>query len=161
MDGSLRFKVDSRAAEEHFGLREDVIVAALVERTTAINTALKDKIAGKLNGPLLKSHSGKLMNSIRTAPTRIDGNKIKGGVLGGGGVAPYGRFLEDGTHGPYTILPKDPKSVLAFIVGGKQVFAKKVTHPGLKAYRFMKGTLEEERGYILDQYKEAIREAMG
>lgn len=161
MDAQLRFKVDTHPIEDSLAGKGDAVVEALIARTTEINRALEDKIKIRLSdGSTVKTHTGKLANSVRRIPTEIDGNKITGGVAAGGGPAYYAKFLEDGTRGPYTILPKDPKGVLAFIVGGKEVFAKKVTHPGLKAYLFMKGTLQEERGDIVEQYREAIREVL-
>ena len=43
-------------------------------------------------------------------------------------IAPYVEYLEEGT-GPHDIFPVNKQS-LAFKVGGKTVFAKKVHHPG-------------------------------
>lgn len=157
-DEQLRFRVDHSRVEGYFPDKGDAVIAALTERVTSVNIALMNKIKGKLNGPLLKSHTAKLSNSIRPIPTTSDGQKIAGGVQGGGGGAPYGKFLEDGTQGPYTIAPKDPKQALRFFIGGKEIFAKSVTHPGLKAYRFMKGTLQEEKPNILEQLRETLRE---
>lgn len=157
----IRFKVDSSSVEGYLPEKGDAVIAALVERTTIINNALQTKIAGvKLQGNPIKSHTNKLAGSVRVIPTQNDGEKISGGVQAGGGPAFYAKFLEDGTQGPYTILPKDPKGALAFMVGGKQVFAKKVTHPGLKAYLFMKGTIQEEAPNIPRQYQEAVNEAV-
>lgn len=160
-DGALRFIVDASGVESYLPAKGDAVIAALVERTTIINTALQAKIAGdKLNGNPIQSHTHKLAGSVRVIPTRNDGARISGGVQAGGGPAYYAKFLEDGTQGPYTILPRDPKGVLAFMVGGKMVFAKQVTHPGLKAYRFMKGTLEEQRASIAEQYQAAVKQAV-
>lgn len=49
-------------------------------------------------------------------------------------VVEYATAVHDGT-GPHVIVPKRAK-VLAFTVGGKKVFTKKVNHPGSKGTPF-------------------------
>lgn len=50
--------------------------------------------------------------------------------------APYAPYVIFGT-GPHTIRPKEKNGVLAFSIGGQQVFAKVVHHPGTKAQPFV------------------------
>lgn len=50
---------------------------------------------------------------------------------------PYGIFVENGTN-PHLIQPKKGKKFLAFLIGGKMIFARSVNHPGSKAYPFWK-----------------------
>lgn len=154
----IRFSVDPSSIDGYLPAKGDAVVAALVERTTAVNHALQQKILGKVDGGILKTHTHKLAGSVRVIPTKNDGSKISGGVQAGGGPALYAKFLEDGSKA-HVIMPKDPKGVLAFMVGGKQVFAHKVNHPGTKAYLFMKGTLAEERMNIVEQLQDAAKEA--
>jgi HK97 gp10 family phage protein len=85
--------------------------------------------------------TGKLKNSInvKSEPLKVT-------------VGPdefYGTFIEYGTGtkgefpgAMYEIRPKNG-SVLAFKVGGKQVFARSVKHPGIKAYPFMRPATEQ------------------
>jgi hypothetical protein len=160
MSGQIQFKVDTSGVGNYLPDKTTAIIAALMERTTAINSALQAKIAGVvLQGNPIKSHTDKLAGSVRVIETANDGTTISGGVQAGGGPAFYAKFLEDGTQGPYTIQPTDVKGVLAFMIGGRMVFAKKVIHPGLKAFLFMKGTLEESRGTIIEQLRSAAAEA--
>lgn len=157
-DEQIRIRIDPTAVDGYLPAKGDAIIAALTIRTTAIHVALQAKIAGeKLQGQLLKSHTNKLAGSVRTIPTTNDGEKISGGVQAGGGPAYYAKFLEDGTQ-PHVILPKDAKGVLAFMVGDKMVFARKVNHPGNKPYLFMKGTLREEQPKIVEQLQQAAKE---
>lgn len=51
-------------------------------------------------------------------------------------------FLDSGTRGPYVIEPKNA-SALKFTVNGKNVFAKKVIHPGIQARKFVDKTLND------------------
>ena len=157
-DEQIRFRVDPSALDGYLPAKGDAVIAALTARVTSVNAALQAKIAGdKLQGNPIKSHTDKLAGSVRTIPTQNDGSKISGGVEAGGGPAFYAKFLEDGSA-PHVIRPKDPKGVLAFVVGGKTVFARAVNHPGTKAYLFMKGTLAEERGNIVEQLQDAAAE---
>jgi hypothetical protein len=157
-DEQIRFTVDPSQMDGYLANKGDAIIAALTLRTTAVNIALQAKIQGKLEGQLLKSHTHKLAGSVRTIPTVSDGSKISGGVQAGGGPAFYAKYLEDGSQ-PHIIRPKDPKGVLAFMVGDKMIFARVVHHPGTKAYLFMKGTLQEERTGIVEQLQSAAKEA--
>ena len=63
-----------------------------------------------------------------------------------GPEVPYGVYQEFGTKGPYEIKPKNVNGVLVFNIGGKRVFAKRVTHPGVKAHPYMRPGLEAAIG---------------
>lgn len=72
----------------------------------------------------------------------------------------YGMYQEFGTASrgewpgqPYTILPKKGK-YLKFKVNGKWVFAKKVTHPGVKPQPFLRPAVMETLGDLLDKLAE-------
>lgn len=43
----------------------------------------------------------------------------------------YGKYLEFGTRGGYTIVPRRGRA-LRFVVAGKPVFRGRVTHPGIR-----------------------------
>src|ERR1700756_1521959 len=98
-DEQIRFTVDPSSLDGYLPAKGDAVIAALTARVTSVNVALQAKTAG---------------HKLQGNPTQNDGSKITGGVQGGGGPAFYLKFLEDGTAGPYTIVPKDPKGVLAF-----------------------------------------------
>lgn len=62
----------------------------------------------------------------------------------------YGAFPEFGTGArgefpgqPYEIKPKKPGGVLVFTVGGRTVYARKVTHPGVRAQPYMRPAAKE------------------
>jgi len=158
-DELIQWKVDTSAVEGYLPAKGDAVVAALMERTNAVNLKLQAKILGKLEGDPIKSHTHKLSGSVRVIPTTNDGAKINGGVQAGGGPAFYAKFLEDGTQ-PHVIMPKDPKGVLAFMIAGQMVFRKKVMHPGNKPYLFMKGTLAENKENIVASLQSAVVEAV-
>lgn len=63
----------------------------------------------------------------------------------------YGEYVEFGTR-PHTIYPKN-KKMLAFKVGGKMVFARKVNHKGSRPYPFMQPAFESGKKYVQDTYE--------
>lgn len=58
----------------------------------------------------------------------------------------YAIYVHEGTRA-HEIRPKNAK-VLAFKIGGRMVFTKKVNHPGTKPNRFMKRGLEKSRAKL-------------
>lgn len=142
------------------GTRGPILMEALRTKMDALDIMLQSKIQGKLNNVLLRSHTMHLIGSIRAVPARIEGGTVSGTVQGGGGLAPYGKFLERGTA-PHDIVGKNsPKAVLAFMVGNKQIFAKRVHHPGNRPYRFMRDTQREMIPTIISELQKAANEAM-
>jgi hypothetical protein len=77
--------------------------------------------------------SGDLTRSIVVLPTILTRWTISGGIRAG---AKYASYVEGGTK-PHDILPKTLGGTLSFSVGGRQVFTKKVHHPGTKPHPFM------------------------
>lgn len=70
---------------------------ALVLKMNALMIRLQAKIVGeKLQGQVLHHRSGKLSNSVRVIPARVDGTKLIGEVQGAGGPAWYGVLDEFG-----------------------------------------------------------------
>jgi hypothetical protein len=75
---------------------------------------------------------------------------------------PYARIQEyGGTTPPHDIYPTKA-SVLAFMVGGRKVFAKVVHHPGSKipAKMYVHGPFEEMKPEIVARIEGAVREAV-
>ena len=50
------------------------------------------------------------------------------------------------------------KKALAFMLGGKQVFARRVQHPPIQERSFMRSSLEEMRPGIIAGLEETIQE---
>lgn len=70
---------------------------------------------------------------------------------------PYGPYQEFGTGSrgefpgsSYTIRPRNA-AALSFVVDGKRVVTMKVTHPGVRAKRYMRRAVEVEFGPVADQ----------
>ncbi len=70
----------------------------------------------------------------------------------------YATYQEFGTGSrgefpgkPYKIRPKKPGGKLVFKVKGKTVFAKEVTHPGVRPQPFLRPAVMEAMGPLLDK----------
>lgn len=95
------------------------------------------KLLGRLAGEgerFMKTHvpvkTGFLKNTI-TSNTSTSGSVIYAS-------APYAKAVNDGSK-PHMIYPRTAK-VLRFVVGGHEVFAKFVHHPGTKGVHFAEQT---------------------
>jgi hypothetical protein len=131
------------------------IIQAVTRKMDELMLWLQAKIVGeKLQGQVLQHRTGKLAASIRAIPATVEGTSVVGAVEGAGGPAFYGRFLEEGSA-PHEIVPVN-KAALAFILNGKQVFFKRVHHPGTQAYRFMEKSQEEMRAAMFAGLTESV-----
>jgi len=83
---------------------------------------------------------GFLRNSIKVT---ADGNTLIISMLD------YGLYVEFGTP-PHIIKPKDKES-LKFKAGGKQIFAKVVHHPGTRPQPFIRNTIRNKMGQIVQE----------
>jgi HK97 gp10 family phage protein len=100
--------------------------------------------------------TGKLRRSIFSDVTDSESQ-----ALGRVYVSPdtaYAKFVEYGTK-PHDIYPTKA-SVLAFMMGGKQVFAKVVHHPGTKAQMYLHGPFEEMKPEIIARIEGAVRDGL-
>ena len=151
-DTELVAKLDAIPAK----LRSD-----LVRRVSALSVQMEALVKRKLSGQALNVRSGNLRDSI-VHDVDYTGSAVSGAVFSDNSVK-YGRIHEyGGTTRPHVIEPKDPDGVLAFKVGGRQVFARRVNHPGSKipARPFMRPSLEEMKPKILASFQEAAAKAI-
>jgi phage gpG-like protein len=94
----------------------------------------------------------------------VDKGQLKGSVTNvviDGNIARVGSnvehavYIELGTK-PHVIEAKNKKT-LAFKVGGKMVFAKKVNHPGTRPYPFLRPAVYEHQTEILNLFKDLLK----
>ena len=121
-------------------------------RTLIVQGAMKVQAEAQTLAPV---KSGRLRNSISikypTPLTAIIGPQVEYGVYQEFGTGSRGEF----PTGPYTITAK-PGKLLRFKVGAKVVFARSVTHPGVRARHYMRDGLEAAIGsQMLDQLAKA------
>ena len=135
------------------------IAAALSAKANVLAAELQAKIQQKLAGGVLNTKSGALAGSIGVATddssadvsARIATSDVK-----------YAAIQEfGGTIPPHQIVP-DKARALAFLVGGKQVFAARVQLPTvtMPERSYMRSSLAEMADEIREELTVAVVEAM-
>jgi phage gpG-like protein len=117
-------------------------------------------IRDKLSGQVLNQKSGALARSIQQMVTATD-ETVTGEVFSAGDVK-YARIHEyGGTTPAHDIIPTKANA-LAFAIGGKQIFAKIVHHPGSKMPErsFLRSSLADQATEIMDGLRSATLKAM-
>lgn len=137
-----------------FGRVPEAVRTRLRGEAVRLTQALAALVRSKLSGPVLQRRSGRLIGSIRSE--LIETADSVGGRVSTSGV-PYARIHEyGGQTSPHEIVAKNSAS-LAFVWQGRQVFFKRVNHPGSKMPErsYMRSSLEEMRSEIAESYKRA------
>ncbi len=128
------------------------ILASMQRIVIALTRKIK---AEKLSGQVLKNVTGTLRRSI-TPSVNASGAGI---VLGRVGTnVEYAAIHEFGGKTPPHVIEPKKAQALAFFMGGKQVFAKRVNHPGsvIPERSFMRTALEEMRPEIREEFQNAL-----
>ena len=137
------------------------VQAALAAKAARLADRLKTHVPDdKLSGQVLHVHSGRLRASIG-AEVDFDGQAILARVFSSGDVK-YAAIQEyGGRTAPHDIVPNKAKA-LAFVIGGRQVFARVVHHPGstLPERSYLRSSLADMAETISDELKAAVIEAL-
>jgi phage gpG-like protein len=133
---------------------------ALKEKVQALASALYAQVVGvNLSGSVLNGRSGALRDSIQIDVQSQD-SRIDAEIFSDGDV-PYAAILEfGGKTAAHEILP-DKARALAFLTNGKQVFARRIQHPGstFAARSYLGGALDDASGEIASTLREVIAAA--
>ena len=135
--------------------------AALSEKMNALAAELQAKIQQKLAGGVLNVRTGALARSIvATIEESTTGVAVSIATSGDIKYAAIHEF--GGVIPPHEIVP-DKAKALAFLVGGKQVFAARVNLPAvaMPERSYMRSSLAEMADAIREELSEAVIEAMG
>ncbi len=125
---------------------------------------IRPRLAGGINiGAKLLESSAKKRARFKTGNMRRGIHVSKSATAGDLNAevtseANYSSGIEEGND-PHVIVPKNAK-VLAFTMGGEQIFARRVEHPGNKPYPFMKPAGEEIRPKLIADLEKIIKEAV-
>ena len=153
----LTIDVDSRAVMARLSYMPEKLRAAFLKKTYALAEKLKSKVQQNLTNRVLNIRTGKLVRSIFEQVTNSS-NEVSGRVYSSG--LPYAAIQEfGGKTSPHIIEAKNGKA-LAFNLGGKQVFLKKVNHPGsnIKASRYMGSAFDAMKMEIKAGYEDAAKQ---
>lgn len=155
----VRFTIDAEEVEVALRSKALRVLEALREKLDSLDEQVAELAREKASGEVLKVRSGNLRESIEKIPAEIEGDTIIGGVRAGGDKAPYLKFQEEGTRGPYEIVPVNKKALM-FYIESEQIFAKHVTHPGLPARPVLSSAFDEMRDEIISGLQETLREVL-
>lgn len=157
---SVGVTIDTNAVGPFLESKTGAIRAALAEKMGLTSRNLAVAVSAKVTGQVLQVRTGRLSGSIRTLPTETSPNEITGGAAAGGGPVVYARSLEYGSREHrIPLIQAINAKVLHFQIGGKEIFARSVMHPGTRAYAFMRGTLDEQATSIIEGFQETAAEA--
>lgn len=120
---------------------------------SAFKSSLSDMVSYAKVNHRFKSKSGKLTKAINSEI--ISKSPIVGKVFINNDVAPYGKFVHQGTK-PHVIYAKDANA-LSWMSEGKRVFAKYVFHPGTEPDPFIDNAVEALTGKMVNNILEAVK----
>jgi phage gpG-like protein len=153
----LTIDVDTRQIMARLSYMPDKLRAAFLKKTYALAEKLKSKVQQNLTNRLLNIRTGKLVRSIFEQVTNSV-NEVSGRVFSSG--LPYAAIQEFGGQTKAHVIEAINGKALAFNMGGKQVFFKRVHHPGshIKGAHYMGEAFREMTPEIQAGYQEAARE---
>ena len=127
--------------------------AGLAGEVASLTQQLAALVRQKLSGSVLNQRSGRMHDSITG---RVDerAGAIQGSVSCEG--VPYAAVHEFGGSSAYPIVPASAQA-LAFMVGGRLVFARSVNHPPAKERSFMRSSFNDMRDEIAGRLTAAAR----
>jgi phage gpG-like protein len=138
----------------------DQLRVALKEKVQALASALYAQVVGvNLSGSVLNARSGALRDSIQIDVQGEDA-RVDAKIFSDGDV-PYAAILEfGGKTAAHEILP-DKARALAFLANGRQVFARRIQHPGstFAARSYLGGALDDASGEIAATLREVVADA--
>lgn len=153
--------MDDTAVREALDEIPPAVIAALRTKMQLLTINLQAHvIRDKLSGQVLHQKSGALARSIQRDVTVSDA-VVTGEVFSAGDVK-YARIHEyGGKTPPHDIVPTKAQA-LAFALGGSNVFAKIVHHPGSKMPErsFLRSSLADQAQIIMDGLRKATVDAM-
>src|SRR3984957_4415376 len=153
----LTVEVDSRQIMARLSYMPDKLRAAFLKKTYTLAEKLKSKVQQNLTNKLLNIRTGKLVRSIFQQVTN-NATEVSGRVYSSG--LPYARIQEFGGQTKAHIIEATNAKALMFNMGGKQVFFKRVNHPGskIKGAHYMGEAFKEMTPEIKAAYEGAARE---
>lgn len=134
---------------------------ALRAKVTSLTLRLEAHVKqDKLSGQVLHARTGALRRAVASRVQEVN-EKITGTVYVSNDVK-YARIHEfGGRTSAHEIVPVKAKA-LAFMMGGKQVFFKRVQHPGsrMPERSYLRSSLDDMRDQIVSEIGNTLREAL-
>jgi phage gpG-like protein len=133
---------------------------ALVRKVTALSLMLEAKVKGKLSDDVLHVRTGALRRSIFST-VKDQGSAVYGEVASSGDLK-YAAIQEfGGKTAAHDIIPTKAQA-LAFMMEGKQIYAKIVHHPGsvIPERSYLRSSLKDMRAEIIAGLNQAVAEGL-
>ena len=133
---------------------------ALLRKVTGLSLMLEAKVKGKLSDDVLNVKTGALRRSIFSAVE--DEASAVYGKVGSSGDVKYAAIQEfGGKTAAHDIIPTKAQA-LAFMMEGKQIYAKIVHHPGsqIPERSYLRSSLEDMRADIIAGLNQAVAEGL-
>ena len=155
----ITVSVDSKSVLARLDAMPDRVRAELRKKVTDLALKLEAKVKRKVSGEVLNVRSGDLRRSIFNDVSEADASVI-GRVYSSGDVK-YAAIHEYGGRTPPHVI-EAKGNALAFLMGGKMVFAKRVNHPGsrIPERSYVRSSLEEMAGQIEQGLRDAVIEGL-
>jgi hypothetical protein len=154
----LSIEVDSRQIMARLSVMPDKGRSRILKTTYDLAEKLKSKVQQNLTNKLLRIRTGKLVRSIFEQVTNSI-NEVLGRVFSSG--LAYAAIQEFGGQTKAHIIEAVNGKALAFSMGGKQVFFKRVHHPGstIKGAHYMGEAFDFMKPEIKTEYEQAVKGA--
>lgn len=148
----LTVEADDRTAIVRLTQIRPKVTSAISREATALALQLQARVKGALSGEILQVQTGFLRSHV-FQDVKSTGDAVIGEVFTSG--VKYAAVHEYGGTSPYEIKPKSGKA-LRWFAGGFPVFAKSVIHPPAKMRSFMRYSLDEMKGEIIERMRAAL-----
>ncbi len=134
--------------------------AALFRKVSELALRLEAKVKQKLTNDVLNVRTGNLRRSIQNKVEQ-SASAVIGRVYSAGDVK-YAAIHEFGGQTKAHIIEAVNGKALAFQMNGKQVFARRVNHPGSKIPErsFLRSSLSEMRDEITEGLRQTVVETL-
>jgi phage gpG-like protein len=154
----LDVEIDDRVIMARLSVMPDKMRTRILKTTYTLAEKLKSKVQQNLTNRLLNIRTGKLVRSIFEQVTNSL-NEVSGRVYSSG--LPYAAIQEFGGQTKAHIIEAVNGKALAFKMGGKEVFFKRVHHPGshIKGAHYMGEAFKEMTPEIQSSYSQAVKGA--
>jgi len=155
----LTVDVDERQIMARLSVMGEKVRARILKTTYTLAEKLKSKVQQNLTNKLLRIRTGKLSRSIFEQVTDSV-NSVEGRVFSSG--LPYAAIQEFGGQTKAHIIEAKNGKALTFNMGGKQVFFKRIHHPGptIKGVHYMGEAFKEMTPEIRTSYEQAVKGAV-
>lgn len=154
----LTVEVDDRVIMARLNAMPGKLRSALLKKTYELAEKLKSKVQQNLTNKILQIRTGKLSRSIFEQVTNST-NEVSGRVYSSG--VPYAAIQEFGGQTKAHIIEARNGKALMFNMGGKQVFFKRINHPGsnIPAHHYMGQAFDAMKPEIQSGYEQAVKGA--